>query len=93
MRNKNENHSSFKVLNEEDTGHILGVHILSPNAEEVISIFAMAIRLGLHATDLKSDLCVPNNLIQYKLHGIGCHIIIFSESRITEGIIENFNNK
>lgn len=46
-------YSGFKVLVEEDSSHILGAHLLGLHAEEVINLFAIAIRLGLRATDLK----------------------------------------
>jgi glutathione reductase (NADPH) len=46
-------HSGFKVLIEEHTDRILGAHLLGIHAEEVINLFALAIRAGLHATDLK----------------------------------------
>jgi glutathione reductase (NADPH) len=46
-------HSGFKVLVEEETDRILGAHLLGLHAEEVINLFALAIRLGLRATDLK----------------------------------------
>jgi glutathione reductase (NADPH) len=52
-RRINESHSGFKVLLEEGTDKILGAHLLGPHAEEVINIFAMAIRLGLTASDLR----------------------------------------
>jgi glutathione reductase (NADPH) len=48
-----EMHTGFKVLVEEGTGKILGAHLLGAQAEELINIFAMAIRLGLSASDLK----------------------------------------
>jgi glutathione reductase (NADPH) len=51
-RRINERHSGFKVLIEEDTNKILGAHLLGPHADEVINIFAMAIRLELPASDL-----------------------------------------
>jgi glutathione reductase (NADPH) len=44
------------VLIEDDTDRILGAHILSPYAEEVINIFSMAIRLGLTSKDLNDPL-------------------------------------
>jgi glutathione reductase (NADPH) len=46
-------HTGFKVLVEEDTDHLLGAHLLGLHAEEVINLFALAIRAGLRATDLK----------------------------------------
>ena len=47
------NHSGFKVLIEKDANRILGAHLLGYNAEEVINIFAMAMRVNLTANDLK----------------------------------------
>ena len=46
-------HSAFKVLVEEDTERILGAHLLGVHAEEVINLFGLAMRTGLHASDLK----------------------------------------
>jgi glutathione reductase (NADPH) len=46
-------HSGFKTLVEEGSGRILGAHLLGHHAEEVINIFALAIRYGLKAEDLK----------------------------------------
>jgi glutathione reductase (NADPH) len=45
--------SRFKVLIEQDSGYILGAHLFGPHAEEVINLFALAIRSGLKAEDLK----------------------------------------
>jgi glutathione reductase (NADPH) len=36
-----------------NNGRVLGAHILGTHAEEIINIFALAIRLGLDATDIK----------------------------------------
>ncbi len=47
-------YSGYKTLVEEDTGRILGAHLLGAHAEEVINIFALAIRTGLKAEDLKT---------------------------------------
>jgi glutathione reductase (NADPH) len=33
---------------------ILGAHLLGPHADEVINIFAFAIRLGIGSNDLKN---------------------------------------
>ncbi|MDP9371620.1 MAG: NAD(P)/FAD-dependent oxidoreductase [Chloroflexota bacterium] len=46
-------HTGFKTLVEEGTGRLLGAHLLGPHAEEVINIFALAIRAGLPASALK----------------------------------------
>jgi glutathione reductase (NADPH) len=55
-RRINESHSGFKVLIEEGTERILGAHLFGPHADEVINIFAMAIRLELKVSDLKKVL-------------------------------------
>jgi glutathione reductase (NADPH) len=47
-------HTSYKTLVEEGTERILGAHLLGLHAEEVINLFALAIRIGLRATDLKN---------------------------------------
>lgn len=46
-------HTGFKTLIEEGTDRILGAHLLGLHAEEVINLFALAIRTRLRATDLK----------------------------------------
>jgi glutathione reductase (NADPH) len=46
-------YSGFKVLIEEESDRILGAHLLGLHAEEVINLFALAIRSGLRAADLK----------------------------------------
>jgi len=46
-------HTGFKTLVEEGTERILGAHLLGLHAEEVINLFALAIRTGLRASDLK----------------------------------------
>ncbi len=55
-RRVGETYSGFKVFVEEGTDRILGAHLLGPHAEEVINLFALAIRSGLRATDLKEAL-------------------------------------
>jgi len=45
-----------KTLIEEETGRILGAHLVGPHADEVINIFGLAIRHGLTARDLKSTI-------------------------------------
>ena len=47
-------YSGFKTLVEEGSDRILGAHLLGHNAEEAINIFALAIRYGLKAEDLKT---------------------------------------
>jgi len=47
-------YSAYKTLVEEKSGRILGAHLLGAHAEEVINIFALAIRTGIRAEDLKT---------------------------------------
>jgi glutathione reductase (NADPH) len=44
----------YKTLVEEDTGRVLGAHLVGPHVDEVINIFAMAIRHDLTAEQLKA---------------------------------------
>lgn len=46
----------FKVLIEESTDKILGAHLVGPHVDEVINIFALAIRNGLTSEDLKETM-------------------------------------
>ena len=48
-----EQHSAFKVLIDEDTDTILGAHLLGDHYEEVINLFAMAIRFGIKTKEFK----------------------------------------
>lgn len=52
-RRISETHSGYKVLVEESADRILGAHILGSEAGEVINLFALTIRSGMLATDLK----------------------------------------
>lgn len=52
----NERVYGFKTLIEEDSSRILGAHIVGPHAEEVINIFALAIRHGLSARQLEDTI-------------------------------------
>jgi glutathione reductase (NADPH) len=46
----------FKVLVEDGTDHVLGAHLVGQNVDEVINIFALAMRNGLTAEDLKTTI-------------------------------------
>jgi glutathione reductase (NADPH) len=46
----------YKVLVEESTDLILGAHLVGPHVDEAINLFALAIRHGLTAEDLKSTM-------------------------------------
>jgi glutathione reductase (NADPH) len=52
-RRVGETVSGAKVLVEEGTDRILGAHLLGPHADEVINLFAMAIRLRIPAGQVK----------------------------------------
>lgn len=47
---------AYKTLVESDSGRILGAHLVGPHVDEVINLFAVAIRHGLTADDLKSTM-------------------------------------
>ncbi|MDE5451935.1 FAD-dependent oxidoreductase [Bradyrhizobium sp. CSA112] len=46
----------YKTLVEEGTDNILGAHIVGPQADEVINLFALAIRHNLTAKDLRTTM-------------------------------------
>jgi len=48
-----ESASGFKVLVEEESGRVLGAHLLGPDADEAINLFAMAMRSGMPARTIK----------------------------------------
>ncbi len=52
-RTEHEPASAFKTIVERGSGRILGAHLLGPGAAEVINIFALAIRHGIVASDLR----------------------------------------
>ncbi len=45
--------SGYKVLVEKGSGRILGAHLIGPGAEEQINLFAMAMKAGLMANQIK----------------------------------------
>ena len=58
-----EKYSGYKVLVEEGTDRILGAHLLGDQASEIINLFAVAIRSGMRATDLRQM------VFSYPTHG------------------------
>ncbi len=46
----------YKTIVEEETGRLLGAHLVGPHADEVINLFGLAIRHGLTAHDLKATM-------------------------------------
>ncbi|MGH7603119.1 MAG: dihydrolipoyl dehydrogenase family protein [Gemmatimonadaceae bacterium] len=51
-RRVNESAAMYKTIADESTGRVLGAHLLGPHADEVINVFALAIRNDLTASDL-----------------------------------------
>jgi glutathione reductase (NADPH) len=51
-RRVRETTGMFKTLVEAETGRVVGAHLLGPQADEVINLFALAIRHGLTAAAL-----------------------------------------
>lgn len=45
---------AYKIIIDKDTDLILGAHLIGPNAQETINLFALAIKAGVKATDLKT---------------------------------------
>ena len=58
-----ESYSGYKTLVEEGTDRILGAHLLGGQAEEVINLFAVAMRSGMSAANLK------HAIFSYPTHG------------------------
>jgi glutathione reductase (NADPH) len=58
-----EKFSGYKMLLEEGTDRILGAHLLGDQAGEVVNVFAVAIRSGMRAADLK------HMVFTYPTHG------------------------
>lgn len=52
-RRVGETASGFKVLVDDSTDRIIGAHLLGPHADETINLFAVAIRLGIPASELR----------------------------------------
>jgi glutathione reductase (NADPH) len=55
-RRINEPVSGFKTIVDRHTDHILGAHLLGTGSEEVINLFALAIKHGIPAKALRSTL-------------------------------------
>jgi glutathione reductase (NADPH) len=54
--------SGFKVLVDDESGRVIGAHLLGPHADEVINVFAVAMRGGVRAAELKQVLwAYPTN--------------------------------
>lgn len=55
-RRVGESCAAFKTLIEEGSGRILGAHLVGPEAAELINLFALAIRRGISAAELRQTL-------------------------------------
>ena len=55
-RRLNEPIYGYKIMIEDGTGMILGAHLVGPSADEVINLFALAIRNGLDVEALKETM-------------------------------------
>jgi glutathione reductase (NADPH) len=55
-RRVRETAAGYKVLVEEGSERILGAHLLGPHADEVINLFALAIRQGLTSRAIKETM-------------------------------------
>lgn len=51
---KGEKTYAFKIIIDTQTDLILGAHLIGPNAQETINLFALAIKAGVKASDLKT---------------------------------------
>ena len=54
VRRVGETRAAAKTLVENGTGRILGAHLLGPESSELINLFALTMRSGLKAEDLKN---------------------------------------
>lgn len=54
-RSIGQKHAGYKILVDEDSRRVLGAHLIGPHVEEVINIFALAIKHGLTVDDLTLD--------------------------------------
>ncbi|MFU8889067.1 MAG: dihydrolipoyl dehydrogenase family protein [Trueperaceae bacterium] len=57
-RRTRQAHAGFKVIEERSTGRILGAHLLGDHAGDAIDAFAIAVRHGLTAQDLRTSILV-----------------------------------
>jgi glutathione reductase (NADPH) len=56
MKKVGAKYARYKVLVEKSSDRILGAHLLGPDASETINLFALAMKAGLSATEMKSTL-------------------------------------
>ncbi|NBB91130.1 MAG: FAD-dependent oxidoreductase [Spirochaetes bacterium] len=58
LRRTNESHGAYKLIIDKKSGTVVGAHLLGGHAGETINMFAMAIRNGINALDLKTGVYV-----------------------------------
>lgn len=51
-RRTGNKYSSYKVLIDEEKDRVLGAHVFGPHADDVINLFALAMRLGAKASEI-----------------------------------------
>ena len=56
VRKAGQECAGYKILIDKKTDLLLGAHLLGPGSEETINLFALAMKHGLTATDVKSTL-------------------------------------
>ena len=56
VRKTGQDCAAYKILIDKKTDLLLGAHLLGPAAEEVINLFALAMKFDITATNLKSTL-------------------------------------
>lgn len=56
VRKTGDTCAGYKVLVDKQSDLVVGAHLLGPGAEETINLYAMAMKHGLTATDIKSTL-------------------------------------
>ncbi len=56
VRKSGQTCAGYKILVDKETDRILGAHLLGPSAEETINLFALAMKHGLTATNMKATL-------------------------------------
>lgn len=62
--------SGFKVLIDEDADRILGAHLLGPEADELINVFALAMQANVPATTLRDA------IFAYPTHASDVHYML-----------------
>ena len=51
-----EPYSAYKTLVDKTTGRIVGAHVMGPGAEEQLNLFALAMKAGLTANQIKATM-------------------------------------